>query len=157
MKDQIAIILVGPPGSGKTTWGKYYAESRGIVRLCPDEFRAKLGTSEDDQSVSAAAFGMTRSAMINALDAGKSVMIDATNMYKKRRKEFLDIAHSKGVQTMAIVFEATKETLMDRNKKRGVAGGRNVPENVIDMMLAKYQRPEQDEFDVVQYITKVSK
>lgn len=155
MEPKIAIVLVGPPGSGKTTWGKYYAESRGIVRLCPDEFRAKIGVSENDQSVSAAAFGMTKATMGNILDAGQSVMIDATNMYKKSRKDFINIARGRGVQTMAIVFEVDKTTLLERNKKRGEMGGRNVPESVMDNILENYQRPESDEFDIIQFITKV--
>ena len=156
MEPRVVIMLIGPPGSGKITWGKFYAESKGIVRLCPDEFRAKLGRGEDDQSVSAAAFGMTKAAMGNALDVGKSVMIDATLMYRKARKDFINIARGRGVQTMAVVFEATKETLMERNRLRGLSGGRNVPEEVIDRMLSRYERPVKgDEFDAIEYITKL--
>ena len=156
MESKIAILLVGAPGSGKSTWGQNYVLTRDVVRLCPDEFRAKLGWGEADQSVSAAAFVMTKTAMGNAIDAGKSVMIDATNMYRKSRKDFLNIARGRGAQTMAIVFEVSKEVLLDRNQKRGMMGGRNVPEDVIDRMLARYERPVQgDEFDIVQFITKL--
>lgn len=151
----MAILLVGAPGSGKTTWGKHYAESRDIVRLCPDEFRAKFGTGEDDQSVSAQAFGATRAAMANLLIAGQSVMIDATNMYRKARKDFVRLAREAGVKTMAVVFELPKNVLLERNKKRGEAGGRNVSEEVIDDMLDRYQRPEEGtEFDAVLFISK---
>ena len=155
MEPKVVIILIGAPGSGKTTWGKFYAESRCIVRLCPDEFRAKLGTSEDDQSVSAEAFGLTRAGMENVLSQNKSVMIDATNMSKKRRKQFLDIAHKYNAKTMAIIFEADKKTLVDRNINRGKAGGSNVPEEIIDRMLENYQRPDETEFDIIQYISKL--
>jgi predicted kinase len=152
----IAILLIGAPGSGKTTWGKYYAETRHYERFCPDEFRAKFGISEDDQTVSGKAFAACRAAMDNAFTLGNSVMIDATNMHRKGRSEFLKIAKKHGAYTMAIVFEATKETLMERNKTRGAGGGRNVPEDVIDRMLSKYERPiEGVEFDSVQYITKL--
>jgi protein phosphatase len=155
MNDNIAILLVGAPGSGKSTWGKHHAESRGFVRLCPDEFRALFGTGEDDQSVSARAFGATRGGMDNALAEGKSVLIDATNMSKKRRKEFLVIAKKHKVNTMAVVFEATKELLLTRNHTRGKLGGRNVPEFVIDRMLENYERPTKMEFDEVMFVTKV--
>lgn len=153
---KISILLIGAPGSGKSTWGKQYVESRpNFVRLCPDEFRAILGAGEDDQSVSAEAFAATKSAMRNVLESGKSVMIDATNMYKKTRKDFLNIAHSCGSSTMAIVFESTKSILIERNRLRGLSGGRNVPEFVIDSMLSKYQPPDNTEFDIIQYITKI--
>ena len=156
MNNKHVILLVGAPGSGKTTWGKHYVESHpDFVRFCPDEFREKFGTGEDDQSVSGMAFAATKSAMKNALDGGKSVLIDATNMYKKARKDFINIAKEQKVPVLAVVFETTKDTLLERNKNRGKAGGRNVPEHVIDNMLAKYQRPEIGELNEVQFITKL--
>jgi len=151
-----AWILIGAPGSGKSTWGKNMVQvNPDVVRLCPDEFRAKFGWGEDDQSVSAQAFAATRQGMQAALKDGKSVLIDATNMYRGRRKQFLDIAKEYGAKTIAVVFEVDKDTLIDRNQKRGENGGRNVPEHVIDMMLAKYERPNELEFDKVEFITKI--
>ena len=155
MEPKIVMILIGAPGSGKSTWGKHFAETRGYAYVCPDEFRAKLGWGEGDQSVSAAAFGMAKGAIGNALDSGKSVVFDATNMYRKTRKDFINIARGRGAKTHAIVFEVDKPTLLDRNKKRGIMGGRDVSEEIIDNMLAKYQPPTNEEFDVIQYISKL--
>lgn len=151
-----AYILVGAPGSGKSTWGQNLARNdANVVRLCPDEFRAKFGWGEGDQSVSAQAFSATRQGMRDALASGKDVLIDATNMYSKTRKDFIHIAKEFNAKTIAVVFEADKNTLMLRNKLRGEAGGRNVPEDVIDRMLERYQRPNELEFDEVQFITKL--
>lgn len=151
-----AYLCVGPPGSGKSTWAKELASKDAtLVRLCPDEFRAKFGNSESDQSVSAQAFGATRYGMEAALREGKSVVIDATFMYRKARKDFVKIAKNFGATTIAIVFEAEKALLLERNAKRGAAGGRNVPEDVIDRMLARYERPTELEFDRVDFITKI--
>ena len=37
-------LLVGPPGSGKSTFGKVLADGvNNTIRVCPDEFRAKFG------------------------------------------------------------------------------------------------------------------
>ena len=157
MRDNlIVMLLIGAPGSGKTTWGKHYVNLHSnFVRVCPDEFRAIYGTGENDQTVSGISFSATKSAMENALDAKKSVIVDATNMYPKTRKDFINIAKKKGATTYAIVFEATKDVLLERNKNRGLSGGRNVPENIIDNMLKKYQRPTIGEFDIVEFITKV--
>lgn len=155
-KTQTVILLVGGPGSGKSTWGKEFVNHNPkFVRLCPDEFRAKFGWGEGDQSVSAQAFAATRNGMEDALQNGKDVIIDATNMYRKTRKDFINIAKKHGATTIAVVFEAEKSILLERNVKRGAAGGRNVPEDVIDRMLGKYERPTEIEFDRVDFITKI--
>lgn len=151
MTDKLKVyICCGCPGSGKTTYAKTFTEMHpDVVRLCPDEFRAKFGWGEGDQSVSYIAFKATYEEMDKALSNGKHVIIDATNMYRKARKEFLKIAKRHDAQTIALVFEVKKETLLERNKKRGEAGGRNVPEDVIDLMLERYECPGTDEFDKV--------
>jgi len=156
MSELKSYILIGSPGSGKSTWGKNMIEvNPDVTRLCPDDFRAKFGSGEGDQTVSHQAFSATKSGMKDALSNGKSVLIDATNMYRKTRKDFIDIAKSYNAETIAIVFEVDRETLIDRNQKRGENGGRNVPVHVIDNMLSKYQRPTHEEFDVIKFISKI--
>jgi len=156
MNNLKAYLLIGCPCSGKSTWGKELVKTDpNIARLCPDEFRAIFGTSESDQSVSAKAFDATRQGMHSALVNKKDVVIDATNMYKKTRKDFLSIAKMYNATTIAVVFEVTRETAIERNKKRVDEGGRNVPEHIIDSMLAKYQRPDELEFDKVVFINKI--
>ena len=150
-------ILVGAPGSGKSTWGKKMAETNpNLVRLCPDEFRAKFGWGEGDQSVSPQAFAATRSGMVDALKMGKDVLIDATSMNRKARKDFLDIAKKHNAKKVAVVFEATRETLIERNKKRGEEGGRVVPTDVIDRMLGKYEVPTHADFDEIVFVSRLS-
>ena len=149
----IVWLLVGAPGCGKTTFGKTLTEGDPrIVRLCPDEFRAKFGWGEGDQSVSAVAFAETRRALGEVLDAGKCAVIDATNMYRKSRKDFVNIARGRGAGIHAYVFERTKEVLMRQIAKRVAEGGRAVPEDVVDRMLERYQRPDETEFDKVTFV-----
>lgn len=151
-----AYITIGAPGCGKSTWAtKFVAENPNTVLLCPDTFRAKFGWGEGDQSVSGKAFAEVKRLMGEALDEGKDVVIDATNMYRKTRRDFINIAHGRGASSHAVVFEATKELLLERNEKRGALGGRNVPEHVIDSMLSKYERPDDQEFCTVEFVTKI--
>jgi predicted kinase len=157
MENKLNVYLcVGAPGSGKSTWSKLFVENnKNTIRVCPDEFRAKFGWGEGDQSVSAQAFEATRNALNTALGLGKNVIVDATNMYKKSRKDFITIAHMNKASVTAVIFEVDKLTLLDRNKKRGEMGGRNVPEDVIDRMLSKYDRPTVPEVDNVQFESKL--
>ncbi len=153
----IVWITVGAPGSGKSTWAKKLAEGRpDIVRVCPDDNRRTLSGDSNNQAVSYPAFCMAKDQMGKALDSGKNVVFDATNMYCKARKDFINIAKGRGAKTVAVVFECSKETLLARNAKRAAEGGRNVSENVIDMMLGKYQTPTNDEFEELLFIKNAS-
>lgn len=157
MSDQKVYLLIGAPGSGKSTHGrKMYENNINTVRVCPDEFRAILGWGEGDQSVSAKAFEMTRRSLGEYLDKGMDVVVDATNMYRKSRKDFINIARGRGVTIVALIFECDKATLIERNVKRGANGGRNVPEHVIDSMLEKYERPTLDEVDEIVMVGQLS-
>ena len=153
---KIVWVLVGAPGSGKTTFGKVLTEGDPrIVRVCPDDNRRLLGKGSHDQTVSYPAFCLAKDQMKKALDEGKCVIFDATNMYRKARKDFINIARGRGAKVIAEVFECEKSVLLGRNAKRGYEGGRNVPEKVIDDMLARYQRPEVPEFDEVVFVHKI--
>ena len=154
-EQQVVWILVGAPGSGKTTFGKVLVEGNpNFVRVCPDDNRRMIGKGSHDQTVSYPAFCMAKDQMRKALDEGKCVIFDATNMYRKARKDFINIARGRGVKVIAEVFECDKATLLARNAKRGAEGGRNVPEKIVDDMLARYQRPEVPEFDEVNFVHK---
>jgi predicted kinase len=147
-------ILIGAPGCGKSTHAeKLVKDNPNLVRVCPDDFRALLGTDSGDQSVSWPAFKASYEAMETALSEGKGVVIDATNMYRKARKEWIKIARKYNTTINALVFMPSKEVLLERNKLRGEAGGRNVPESVIDDMLTRYQCPTNDEIDNLEFIS----
>jgi predicted kinase len=146
-------LLCGPPGAGKSTWGEtFIKQNNNMSYISTDKIREEIGGSESNQAVSGLAFKIAKTRMGKALDDGKNVLIDATNMYRKTRKDFINIARGRGAQTIAVVFEVDKETLIQRNLKRGTEGGRVVPEDVIQKMLNKYERPDNNEFDKVKFV-----
>ena len=158
MNDNLTVwMMVGAPGCGKSTYAKtLFKENAKTVIICPDSIRAIIGTGEGDQSVSYAAFCIAKTKMKDVLNSGQNVIFDATNMYRKTRKDFIGIARAcdRVGKVIAVVFECDKKTLLERNKKRGDEGGRNVPESVIDAMLARYQRPDKTEFDEVKFVNQ---
>jgi predicted kinase len=145
----IAILTIGAPGSGKSTWGEKYAKDNDYVYLSSDRNRARVGTGETDQAASARAFALLKEEMGNALDNNKNVVVDATFMSKKARRDFVNIARGRGAYLKAVTFDLPREIILERNAKRASSGGRNVPEHVIDRMLGNYEKPESPEFDEV--------
>lgn len=148
-KKVVLVVMVGAPASGKSTFGKKFAEEHGLNYISSDELRARFGTGENDQTVSGAVFGYIKRTIPQLLSSGKSVLIDATSMSKSDRKDYVKFADAVGAYKIAVTFEVDRNTLIKRNQERGAKGGRNVPVEVIDRMLSKYQRPDSTEFDKV--------
>lgn len=145
MKNKL-ILLVGCSGSGKSTFAKTYLDANQNVKyLSSDKLRAVFGKSESDQSVTFQVFDAIKSMVNEYLKNGDDVMVDATSLNIKERKDYLNTAKTYNVETTAIVFERSKQQLMENQQKRGASGGRVVPEFVIDKMLSKYVRPSKEE------------
>lgn len=143
--DKSLIILVGPPASGKSTWGKKFAQEKGIVYVSTDAIRAELGTGEGDQTVSAAAFVLARQRVSQTLAAGKSAMIDATSVNRKARRDWINLAKGHNAYTIAVAFEVPQAELV----RRDTARERHVGPKIIGRFVKKYERPTETEVNKV--------
>lgn len=140
------VITVGAPGSGKSTWVENYKLTHPYMTFLSSDFlRGFFGKDENDQSVSAIVFEHMENEVDRLLSEGKDVCIDATNMHRRARKVWINLANKHGAMTTAYVFVVNRDTLIERNQKRGAAGGRNVPVDVIDRMLTNYVEPSKEE------------
>lgn len=138
-------LTVGLPGSGKSTYAKNFISGKDIEYLSSDELRAVFGKSEEDQTVTPLVFGHIKRKVDEYLKNGKNVMVDATSINRRDRSDYIKTAKKYDTKVVALVFKMSRQGLIDRNKKRGDAGGRVVPDWVIDKMLAKYEEPSNDE------------
>jgi protein phosphatase len=148
------IIMVGAPGSGKSTWIEKYKHSHPYVSvLSSDALRAVFGKDENDQSVSGKVFQYMETEADRLVKNGNTVLIDATNMHREARKPWVELAKKYRKIIEAYVFVLGREELIKRNQKRGEDGGRNVPADVIDRMLNNYVAPSHEEgFDRVHFV-----
>ena len=146
MSEQKLIVLVGISGAGKSTFAdKYLSEHPDTKYLSSDKLRAAIGKDESDQTVTHIIFPIIKRNTEEYLKAGKNVMIDATSLNPRERKDYLDAARKYDVDAIAYVFERTKEELMANQEKRKAGGGRRVPDEILDRMIAKYVRPTTSE------------
>ena len=135
------ILLVGIPGSGKTTYAKEYARTHDeTIHLSSDLIRAELYGDESTQGNPAEVFSLMQKRAVEALKGGKSVLYDATNMTRKDRAGII-AACPRHAKVEVHVIWAPIETCIERDANRD----RTVGRAVIDKMLKRFQAPYYDE------------
>jgi predicted kinase len=151
MEKKKLYVMVGCSGSGKSTFiDKFIQKNTDVVVHSSDKLRGILGSSEEDQSVNGMVFSTLKYNISRDLVAGKDVMVDATSLNPKERRDYILAGQKHGAEVIAYVLERDKNTLLKNQQSRKSAGGRLVPEFVLDKMLAKYVRPSTAEgFDKV--------
>ena len=135
------ILLVGIPGSGKTTYAeKYIKEHPGTVHLSSDKIRAELWGNEATQGDNNEVFSLMQSRAINALNFGDDVIYDATNITRKDRSYIIALC-PKFAKIECHIIWAPIGTCIERDAVRK----RTVGKEVIDRMLKRFQAPYYDE------------
>lgn len=124
-------ILIGLPGSGKST----YAKSTGFPVFSSDEIRKEFDYKIPDNEV----FNILQERLRECLKSGKNCIFDALNLGRKNRKVFIDslkdIPCNKVCQFFVIPIEKCKE----RNSLReGIA---RVPDKVYDEKVRTFNLP----------------
>lgn len=135
------ILLVGIPGSGKTTYAKDYIErNANSIHLSSDGIRKELYGDENIQGNPGDVFSLMQKRAIEALNNGYDVLYDATNITRKDRAGIIGIC-PKIAKIECHIIWAPIETCIERDSKRE----RTVGKVVIDKMLKRFQAPYYDE------------
>ena len=143
------IMCRGLPGSGKSTWALEQVEASGwtIVRVNKDDIRKELGLNrktfkrEDEYAVVDRRDGL----IIDALNAGQTVISDDTNFGKKHEPRLRELAKQCGATFEVKDFtDVPVETCIERDKLRegDAQVGRNVIEGMAEANLG-YKKPVQ--------------
>jgi predicted kinase len=127
-------LLVGLPGSGKSTW----LAQRGIIPLSSDTTRQLLIDDPTNQAIHGRVFATIRYLLRHRLELSRPISyIDATNLTRKDRRPFIKTADLYGADIEAIFFDTRVEVCIERNAARH----RIVPEDAIREMARKLQPP----------------
>lgn len=121
-------LTVGLPRSGKTTW----ARAQGCPVVCPDEVRIAMHGQRFAASAEPLVWAVVKIMVVALFRAGHAhVILDATNITKKRRDEWLD-----GMWwTSAHVIDTPKEECI----RRALAEGDTEIIPVIERMAKQYE------------------
>lgn len=110
------VLLIGPAGSGKTTFARKHFRSTEI--LSSDFCRALVCDEEGNQNATPAAFEVLHFIAERRLQARRLTVIDATNVQPQARKPLLKLAHRNRIPAVAIVFELPEEISQQWNRLR---------------------------------------
>ena len=133
------ILLCGIPGSGKTTYAKTNALEDDII-LSSDSIRKELYGDESIQKNPIEVFTTMQKRAVEALNDGRTVWYDATNMTRKDRSSIISVC-PKFAKIECHIIWASIEVCVARD----VARERTVGKEVIDRMLKRFQAPYYDE------------
>lgn len=135
----IFIMTIGISGSGKSTWINQQTSSGDILVVCPDLIREELTGSISDQTQNPKVWNIAKQRVIDALGSGKSVILDATNVDSKQRKQFVQ-----GLPTTILkakIFNVDPQEAKNRVRKAIESGENrsNVPDFIIDKQHEKFK------------------
>ena len=132
MNEFRAYVMVGAPGSGKSTFASELAESENAFVISGDDIRAELYGSADIQGNWVEIQDRIEELVSEA--CGMPVILDGTHYRASYRKEAIALLKSYGYTKIeAGVVNPTVETCLKRNASRT----RKVPEHVIRTMHEK--------------------
>jgi protein phosphatase len=124
------VVLIGAAGSGKSTLaGRLFAPRE---LLSSDELRQAVSGDASDQRATRPAFAILHREVRRRLDAGRLVVVDATNVERSARLSLVRIARAAGAPAIAIALAVPAAEAHARNAGRI---GRVVPTDVVDRHL----------------------
>ena len=120
------VLLVGPAGSGKSTWAAAHFSQEAV--LSSDAFRVQVAGDAADQSATADAFKILHAVARARLRRGLLTVVDATNLTEGARRSLLRLAGKAGRPVIAVAFDVPLERCLAQNATRPE---RRVPDDVV--------------------------
>lgn len=148
------IVLVGLPGSGKSTWIRKIKEAnpdKNYTVISSDDIiedlgkEVGLGYNDAFQRFANQAMKMMREKANNAFENGHNILWDQTNMSVKSRKNAMNLAKEHGYTAKAVVWSLTDTEWKRRYNARVKESGKTIPQHVIENMARSYVAPSKEE------------
>jgi predicted kinase len=149
-------MMIGVPGSGKSTWinnlenkDKFWVLSTDNIIEALAERDGKTYSDVWQKYIKDATKEMNAQ-FLSAIKGRHSIIRDQTNLTRDKRTWVLRQLPYKGYNCIAVAFEVPKDVLLDRVKERGERTGKKIDKNIILNMYDSYEKPTKSEgFDEV--------
>lgn len=151
------LVLVGVPGSGKSTWTKNHIESSANDYVVVssdavlDRIASERGLKYSDvyKDYIGLATSTAKRDFREAVESGRSIIFDQTNVSKKKRRGILQQV-TKDYTKVAVVFQTEDREVERRLKERAELTGKYIPTVVMEDMYGRWEAPTRDEgFDLI--------
>lgn len=145
-------LLIGVPGSGKSTWTKNNTEGMTIVSSDDilEGFASHNGITyaEAWKRYHGEAETLFKEDLRAALLRGDHIIVDRTNMSKSTRNKILSQV-PKSYLKYAALFQAERAEIDRRLTERAERTGKVIGAEIVEDMLSRYESPTRDEFDEI--------
>lgn len=147
MNKKILVLMVGAPGSGKTTYAKKHLEPNDAY-ISRDDIRIKVAGEVQGELVKEKnVFKQYVKEIQEALNTEgiERVICDATHITEASRDKLCEALDMTNVASiLCYVVRPDCETALERNEARLTNGGAYVPRSVVQRMYFTFERPEED-------------
>ena len=126
--DPEMIIMVGYPGSGKSTIAKHICKEKNYVHIAGDVYKTS---------------SKMRKASLQHISQSKSIVFDATHSSIKKRKELVDLSQKYKYKVTCIHVATSLDTSYKQNKRR--PNEKQVPKIAYSVYKKYYEEPTTEE------------
>ena len=154
------ILLIGHPIVGKSTFIKNKLNNLDFNLISRDNIILELSSTKEynkawDEVNHKEVDRILNKRIDNSILNNESVVIDMTNLTKKRRKGFINRFND--YYKVGILFDIlSSDEIKSRNEKRNNEESKYINESIINTMISSYQTPTKEEgFDKIINVNKI--